>query len=69
MNNLETRRKSAGLTRGQLAKLSGISISSLRRYEIEERNPTAPQILRLSHVLKCTPNDLLGVNEKEGEIE
>lgn len=67
MESLKQRRLSLGFTQAKLAELSGLSIDSIRRYEHEERIPRAGDLKTLASVLRTTPNELLGVNEKEGE--
>lgn len=64
MESLKQRRLSLGFTQAKLAELSGLSIDSIRRYEHEERVPRARDLKTLASVLRTTPNDLLGVNEK-----
>lgn len=65
MENLKQRRLNLGFTQAKLAELSGLSIDSIRRYEHEERVPRAYDLKILASVLRTTPNELLGVEEKE----
>ncbi|WP_321823124.1 helix-turn-helix domain-containing protein [Pyramidobacter piscolens] len=64
MENLKQRRLNLGFTQAKLAELSGLSIDSIRRYEHEERVPRAHDLKILASVLRTTPNELLGVDEK-----
>lgn len=67
MEKLRCYRQFRGLSRDELAHRAGISTETLARYERGDREPNTTVIKRLALVLKCTPNELLGVNEKEGE--
>ena len=60
MLNLKTIRKSRGLTQQQLAKLIGVTESAVGQYETDRRKPSYEVLLKLSDVLQCTVEELLG---------
>lgn len=53
-------REAAGLSRGQLAECSGVSLRTIARFELENRLPGVERLLALAQVLGCTTSDLLG---------
>ncbi len=57
-------RRRRGLTLRELAARSGVDISSLSRYERDEREPASSRLLILARVLGTTPNDLLGYADR-----
>lgn len=61
--NLHDARKKAGLTQKELAEKSGISLSSIKRYEKGEREPTWTIIETLATTLNI--DDSLLVNPKD----
>jgi transcriptional regulator with XRE-family HTH domain len=66
MNNLKRIRESKELTARELAELSGVSASSIRMYEIYNRdiNKASGIILyKLAKVLDCTIEELLEIEE------
>ncbi|MFJ8474182.1 helix-turn-helix domain-containing protein [Kitasatospora sp. NPDC094011] len=56
---IETARLSAGLTRRQLEKLSGVSYSTIRKVEGGDRSPGDGVLDALARALDRTPEDLL----------
>ncbi len=52
-------RKAHGLTQQEFAEKSGISMMSLRRYEMGEREPTMSVIERMAAALALTLDDFL----------
>lgn len=62
MSNLQSIRKIKGLSQNDLAKISGLSRSSICKYESGEKNinkAAAATILILSKVLDCSMEDLI----------
>ena len=57
---LRTARKRAGLTQQQLAEQLGIAVMSVRRYESGTREPNMPMLTRISEILNCPVQTLLG---------
>lgn len=51
-------RKAAGLTMRQLAKKSGVSLSTINRFENGLSTPMLPSLAKLAKALKVTLNDL-----------
>ncbi|WP_407719761.1 helix-turn-helix transcriptional regulator [Pyramidobacter porci] len=64
MEKLRCYRQFRGLSRAELAHRVGISTETLARYERGDREPNTTITKRLALVLKCTPNELLGVDGK-----
>lgn len=54
-NEIKNARKNAKLTQAELAKKSGLSLMSVRRYEKGEREPTLTQIQSIAAVLHVPP--------------
>ncbi len=64
--NLAKYRKNAGLSQGQLAKYSGVSVRSIQSYEQRRLNiNVAPvnKLLKISRILGCAIEDLLEVDD------
>ena len=57
-------RKEKKLTQKELATRSGISLSSLKRYETGERYPNIEQLQSISQALEVSIDDLLGTYQK-----
>lgn len=53
------RRKSLGMTQGQLARLAGLDLSYVNDIEQARANPTLTVLIRLSRVLSISVSDLL----------
>lgn len=66
MKGLRMRRLAKGLSLLALAKLLGVSQFSVIRWEQGKTSPTAEKLKKLAEILETTPNDLLGVEDKEG---
>ena len=62
--NLHDARKKAGLTQKELAEKSGISLSSIKRYEKGEREPTWTIIETLSTTLNIDESLLVNPQDK-----
>lgn len=62
--NLHDARKKAGLTQKELAEKSGISLSSIKRYEKGEREPTWTIIETLSTTLNINESLLVNPEDK-----
>ena len=58
-----TARETAGLTQKELAKKSGIALSSLRRYEADLRQPTIRILEKIAKALNITLAMLLGIEK------
>jgi len=54
---LKRRRKSGGLTQEQLAEQVGCSTITLRKFEAEERRPSAPIVERLAEIFNVPSNE------------
>ena len=66
---LKEYRKKKGLTTYEVGKALGVSPSAVTNWETGLRRPDIDTLIRLSEILDCTPNDLLGYEEKEcGEV-
>jgi transcriptional regulator with XRE-family HTH domain len=52
-NILRAARERPGITRAQLAALSGVPADTIRRWEDGTRNPTLPRLLRVLDALDC----------------
>ena len=57
--HLKRARHARGLTQEQLAHLSNMHGSNVRRMERGEANPTLDQIVRLADALSVNPSELL----------
>ena len=66
MSNLKTLRLSKGYSQIKLQHLVGVSSSSIEAYEQGVRIPSLPVIYKLSEVLDCSIDCLVG---KEKEID
>lgn len=58
-------REARGLTRDELARLSGVTHSSIYSYEKEKRIPSATVIFVLSKALNVSADYLLGLSDSE----
>ena len=54
-------RAERGLTQAQLAKLLGVSASTVGMYEQGRREPDGKLLARMASVLRCSTDELLGV--------
>jgi transcriptional regulator with XRE-family HTH domain len=59
-HRLKLLRDANRLTQYRLAKLSGLTPSTICKLESNERQPTWRVVIALAGVLNCTPNDFLG---------
>ncbi len=66
MDSIKKFRELRGLSRIELAQLSGVNVETIARYERGDREPRISVLNTIANVLACTPNDLLGVEDKEG---
>ncbi len=63
-NNLQRLRKDKGLSQSQLAKLSGVSVRMIQKYEINEKDINKAQCLtvyKLAKALGCKTENLLNL--------
>lgn len=65
MNYIRERRKILGLTQVRLAILVGLSIWTIRDFELDKRKPWSRARRELAKALNCTEADLFPVVEKE----
>lgn len=66
MTRLKELRTAKNLSQIELAQIVGCSRMAISRWE-QTRLPTGKNLMRLAQVLDTTPNDLLGVQQKEEE--
>ena len=64
---IRTLRISKGLTQGALAKLLGVSPSTVGMYEQGRRKPDGNMLIKLCEVFSVTSDSLLGVGEPSHE--
>lgn len=64
--NLGTVRKAAGYTQKDAARLSGIPLGTLRRWEQGANEPDMASVILLSNIYKCSTDEILGT--KFGKI-
>ena len=64
-NNLSAVRKRAGLSQTELAQKLGVSQTMISYYEKSTRYYSVDKLVKLCKLCNCTPNDVLGFNEKE----
>lgn len=60
-DRLKQLRSERGLTQAQLARKLGVSASAVGMYEQGRREPDASTLARLADVLRCSTDELLGV--------
>ena len=63
--NLKMCRGRANITQEELAKKLGISTKTIGRWESSSECPKTVDLKKLSSILKCETNDLLGIKEKK----
>ena len=63
MNGLKLKeyRKSLNMTQKDVADFMNLTQSAYSLWELGKRVPDANQLLRLSKLFNCTPNDLYGI--------
>ncbi len=66
MSNLKTQRVKKGYSQVKLQHLVGVSTSSIEAYEQKVRIPSLPVVYRLSEVLGCSIDYLVG---KSNELD
>lgn len=59
MNGFGRMRKAAGYTQRDVTKMSGIALSTLRRWEQGVNEPDVKSIVQLADLYGCTTDDLL----------
>ena len=64
MSNLKILRERKGISQIKLGYLAGVSTSSIESYEQGTRIPSLPVIYRLSEVLNCSIDFLVGRNNE-----
>jgi transcriptional regulator with XRE-family HTH domain len=70
MSNLKRIRENAGLSQSQLAKLSGVSLPMIQKYEVGIRDINVAQALtlyKLAQALNCTIEELLEIEAVKNE--
>ena len=67
MNTFQNMREKAKLTQEELAMLVGTDRSTVAKWETGKSFPRPDTLCQLARVLGCTPNDLLGFEDKRGE--
>ena len=56
---LATFRQARGMTQADVAKVTGLSIGSIGRFERACGRPCLANLMKLCAALDCTPNDIL----------
>ena len=56
-------RKQLGLSQGQLAKLVGVQQGTISMWESNTSPPTHKNLVRLTKILNCTFDELIGSEE------
>lgn len=59
MNGIKDRRVKAKLSQEKLARLADVSLSTVRRWDLQSDNITASKLLVLADIFDCTVEDLL----------
>jgi transcriptional regulator with XRE-family HTH domain len=70
MSNLKRIRETAGLSQSQLARLSGVSLPMIQKYEAGIRDINVAQALtlyKLAQALNCTIEELLEIEAVKNE--
>ncbi|MFQ5736775.1 MAG: helix-turn-helix domain-containing protein [Thermodesulfobacteriota bacterium] len=62
---LKAIRENRGLTQGQLAKLTGLHITTIGNYEIDRREPKATQLKLLADALAVSMEEFFEDHKKE----
>lgn len=57
-------RKEKKLSQEGFAKIMGLSTGGYQRYELDERDPTAPVIVEIAKYYKVSTDYLLGLKDK-----
>ena len=55
-------RKEKKLSQAEFAKIMGLSTNGYQRYELNERDPTAPLIVEIAKYYKVSSDYLLGLS-------
>ena len=72
MNKLQTARQAAGLTQQQLADQTGISLSTIQKYERDAKDINSAKLislLKITVALKCQLKDILTDEEVLNMLE
>lgn len=56
---LRQRREYVGLSRADVARLAGISVETLKKWEAGKRNPRTLYLKRVAEVLNCKVDDII----------
>lgn len=68
MNNIAEKikyyRNAKGISQGELSQLSGIHLSTIKKYECGTRNPKPDQLLKIADALNVSINDFLSFKIK-----
>ena len=62
--NLRVRRAELDISQSELSDLSGLSVATITSYENGGYTPGADKLWALASALGCTPNDLIGWEER-----
>ena len=62
--NLKKLRVEKSLTQGELAKMLGVSASSIGMYEQGRREPDHELLIKMSKIFSVSVDELLGIDEK-----
>ncbi|MFI3250801.1 MAG: helix-turn-helix transcriptional regulator [Eubacteriales bacterium] len=62
-------RKKSGLTQRKLAELSGVNENSIRKYELDKRNPKYDQVKKLSEAMNISEGYILDSNWDKQDVE
>lgn len=65
MKNLRNARKNNSLTMKELGQKIGVSESTISLYENGKRQPDNETIIKLSNILNCSTDYLLGIDENK----
>lgn len=69
MIRIKEMRKAHGWTTKELGDRIGVSQAAVSNWENGLRSPKMSQLVKLSRILGCTPNDLLGFETEEKPAE
>ena len=66
-DNLRLLRKSKGITQFELGDSIGVTQQAVQQYEKGYMVLSISLLIKICHVLECTPNDILGFDRKNLE--
>lgn len=62
-DRLRAAREARGLSQRDLARLLGLGINQINRYEVSTNDPTATVLVKIAHELRVTADYLLGLSD------